>query len=206
MRIGGFLAGLALAVPVGVVASSLTLPNVFSNNTVADAVAVNQNFAAVDVAVDDNAARIAALEAKVAALESADVNRPVFSAHLTSHWTTQNAVIKFTGLMVNNGNHYSTTTGEFTAPSAGLYRFCYGGIKASGSTTQVGRMHLRKNGVNIVAATDGAYQARASEGATYGYASPCVILPLSVGDRISAYNSDLGGWYEYYTHFSGQKL
>lgn len=206
MRFGGFLAGLALAVPVGIVASTLTIPHAFTNNTVADAAQVNQNFGAVKGAVDDNATRIAALEAKVAALEAADANRPAFSVYLTSAWTTNGATIKFTGSLLNNGNHYNATTGEFTAPSAGVYRFCYGGIKASGSTTQVGRMHPRKNGANLSAVTDAVYQARASEGATYGFASPCVNLALVAGDKISMWNSDLGGWYDSYSFFSGSKL
>jgi hypothetical protein len=51
-----------IAIPLGVLASSLSMPNTFANGTVADAVEVNQNFSAVAAAVNDNDARIAALE------------------------------------------------------------------------------------------------------------------------------------------------
>jgi hypothetical protein len=53
---------LAVAVPGTLFAGAVGTLNVFSNGTVADADAVNVNFEAVRVAVDDNAARIDALE------------------------------------------------------------------------------------------------------------------------------------------------
>jgi hypothetical protein len=51
----------AVAFPLGITAASVSLPNTFSNGTVADADAVNANFAAVSAAVDDNDARLTAL-------------------------------------------------------------------------------------------------------------------------------------------------
>jgi hypothetical protein len=63
---------LSIAV-VGTVAlaSSLTLPFTFSAGTTARASEVNANFSAVKTAVDDNAARVTALEARVTAIEAA---------------------------------------------------------------------------------------------------------------------------------------
>jgi hypothetical protein len=56
--------GIAAAVtasPLALLASAVALPNTFVNGTVADADAVNANFAAIEAAVDDNDARITAL-------------------------------------------------------------------------------------------------------------------------------------------------
>lgn len=55
----GFLA--VFAYPAWTFASSVTLPHVFSNNGSITATKLNENFAAVKAAVDDNAAQISAL-------------------------------------------------------------------------------------------------------------------------------------------------
>lgn len=127
-------------------------------------------------------------------------NRPAFSVYLTSHWTTQNAVIVYAGVNLNNGGYYSTSTGRFTAPVTGLYLFTFGGIKATGSTGQVGRMDLRRNGSILNP------QSRASEGANYGQSSVTTILFLNAGDYVDTWNTDAGGWYTNYTFFSGHLL
>jgi hypothetical protein len=49
--------------PLAVWAGSLDVPNTFTNGTIADADAVNGNFAAVETSVDDNDARINQLSA-----------------------------------------------------------------------------------------------------------------------------------------------
>lgn len=59
------LAILILAVPA--YAGTLSIPNTFVSGTSAKASEVNENFDAIDVAVDDNATRIAALEASLTA-------------------------------------------------------------------------------------------------------------------------------------------
>ena len=51
-------------------ASNLTTPNTFSPNTPASAAQVNENFTAVEVAVDDNDSRLVALEAALGSLQS----------------------------------------------------------------------------------------------------------------------------------------
>lgn len=48
----------------------VTIPNTFQSGQVASAAAVNANFSAVEVAVDDNAQRIAALEATIQTLQN----------------------------------------------------------------------------------------------------------------------------------------
>jgi hypothetical protein len=59
-----------VAVPTMLFAGDLTLPNTFTNGTVADADAVNANFAAVETEVDGNAADIAALTTAVSDLQT----------------------------------------------------------------------------------------------------------------------------------------
>jgi hypothetical protein len=58
----GLVAGAVIATPLVVVASSVTLPNLFTNGTTADATEVNANFNAVKAAIDDNDGRLTALE------------------------------------------------------------------------------------------------------------------------------------------------
>ncbi|MEZ5465773.1 MAG: hypothetical protein R3F22_11255 [Lysobacteraceae bacterium] len=68
MALGGFVLSALAALPV--TAGDLTLPHSFSAGTPAVAAEVNANFDAVETAVDDNDARIAALEALVVSLQS----------------------------------------------------------------------------------------------------------------------------------------
>jgi len=55
-----------LAIPLVVAAGTLSVPNTFTNGTVADADEVNQNFGAAETAINDNDARIGAAESGVA--------------------------------------------------------------------------------------------------------------------------------------------
>ncbi len=79
---------------IGVNAAELTIPNTFVANTPAVASEVNGNFAAVETAVDDNNARIAALEATIASLQ-ATVNS--LNSRLTS--VENNTVLELDGLL-----------------------------------------------------------------------------------------------------------
>ena len=67
-----------LAVPVVVVAGTITLPHAFVNGEVADANQVNANFDAVKTAVDDNDSRI------TAAQSTADANAVTISSAAAS--------------------------------------------------------------------------------------------------------------------------
>jgi len=89
-------------VSIGANAANLTIPNIFVPNTPAVAAEVNGNFGAVEVAVDDNNARIAALEATIVSLQ----------ARLSA--VENNTVLELDGLLgYSELNGYPTA--EFTA-------------------------------------------------------------------------------------------
>lgn len=60
---GRWLVVALVAIPAAAYAANLTVPYAFTNGTPADANEVNDNFLAVEVAVNDNATRVASLEA-----------------------------------------------------------------------------------------------------------------------------------------------
>lgn len=62
MRLRTALVVSAVAVPSFLAAGTVVLPHTFSNNTIADANAVNANFSAVKAAVDDTASKLEALQ------------------------------------------------------------------------------------------------------------------------------------------------
>jgi len=61
-------------------------------------------------------------------------NRPSFSVYYDSSTTEGiGGTVVFTGVYHNTGNHYSTSTGKFTAPVAGLYQFNFVGFGSTSS-------------------------------------------------------------------------
>ncbi|HIF24386.1 MAG TPA: tail fiber domain-containing protein, partial [Gemmatimonadetes bacterium] len=79
-----------LAVPLVVVAGTVTLPNTFTNGTVADADQVNANFGAVKTAVDENDGRIT-INAGIASTALGTANGAVLDA-AAAHGTADTAV------------------------------------------------------------------------------------------------------------------
>lgn len=65
--------------------------------------------------------------------------QPAFSGKLATH---QSGVLIMTNMALNNGSHYSTSNGKFTAPVAGMYHFILTTLE-QGST---GAVRIRKNG------------------------------------------------------------
>ena len=126
-------------------------------------------------------------------------NRPAFSVYLSSHHPST-GVLVYGGVNNNNGSHYNTSNGRFTAPVSGLYQFTFGGIKYNGSPGSVARMNLRLNGSTLNP------QARASEGANYGWASVTTVIWMNAGQYVDTYSSGDTGWYVTYTFFTGHLL
>ena len=71
-------------------------------------------------------------------------NHPCFDANRTAGAVSSTSVIVYNVATTNNGNHYSTSNGRFTAPVTGYYQFWFGAIKQD--TSGVVRLHMRKNG------------------------------------------------------------
>ena len=71
-------------------------------------------------------------------------SHPCFDANRTAGAVSSVSVIAFNVATTNNGNHYDTSNGRFTAPVDGHYQFWFGAIKQD--TTSVVRLHMRKNG------------------------------------------------------------
>lgn len=115
----------ALVAPVALFAG-VTVPHVFSNNVVADAAQVNQNFTTLATAVDGTNARIDALGTLAA------------KSTITNGDVAANAAIAGTKVAPDFGAQAVTTTGTVTAgcPAGwGNYngRFCYSPVQPATS-------------------------------------------------------------------------
>ena len=69
---------------------------------------------------------------------------PCFDANRTAGPLSATSVIVYNQASLNNGNHYDTSNGRFTAPITGIYQFWFGAIKQQ--TSSVVRIQMRKNG------------------------------------------------------------
>lgn len=103
--------------------------------------------------------------------------QPAFDAGLTSASGGVGAVqtVLFDNVRLNQGNHYSSSTGRFTAPINGVYEFYWGGIK--NGTTSVTRAVLRRNGTDI-------RENRLAEGDLYNAACWIMLLELNAFDYV----------------------
>jgi hypothetical protein len=127
--------------------------------------------------------------------------QPAFDVALDgSNYTTANPVI-FDEVYHNVGSHYSTATGRFTCPVAGMYLFYTSHIK-NGSTA-VSRRRFNKNG----SATKGGRHQRLTETSinTYGdNGTFFIIIECAAGDYITVeqYAGSVYGSREY-DYFGG---
>ena len=135
--------------------------------------------------------------------------QPYFQArssagNFTNEWDA-GQVIKFQTVDTNQGSHYSSSTGRFTAPVAGFYQFNFTGFGYNGGavgTTNV-IVFLRKNGTNYIALV---YDHNNVNGTTYPSATGSAAVYLSVNDYVDLYVSSAGIYADtsnLYTAFSG---
>lgn len=132
-------------------------------------------------------------------------NQPAFDVTRSAGLTSNNNVI-YNTVNLNNGSHYSTANGRFTAPVTGRYFFYWTNIGLN-SSGDVHRYYLRVNGSNT------NKQLRLDQttvGEAYQQATQNGILSLSAGDYVNVYYTSDSGSNSYgnnaYTRFGGYLL
>ena len=114
-------------------------------------------------------------------------NNPVFYAHNFGNGggtTTSGNYIVHKNTEVNIGSNFSTSTGIFTCPRNGVYKFTWGAI--GGNVDTVYRYYIRINNANIINGTHNRIDNTAS-GSNYGNGTSSIILPLSTNDTVRIY-------------------
>jgi hypothetical protein len=113
------------------------------------------------------------------------LNNSVFYANTRCKYTgadtagtwTSALVVKYQTKSFDTHNTYSTSTGLFTAPSAGTYRI-YGSVQWTGLSTNTINMYVRKNGSDV---------AETREGASDSFAEIYDVVALNQGDTLGIY-------------------
>jgi len=138
---------------------------------------------------------------------------PVFWAYSSSidSISTADTAIVFGDTDLNNGNHYSTSTGRFTAPVAGIYEF---NVQALFRKTNVsggkGELTLYKNGSNVN--TRGlAFSGEGTADNAHHNTSFVYRMSLAVNDYVQPYTDDITSGCNFYlryrlAYFSGRLI
>ena len=128
-------------------------------------------------------------------------NRPCFDVVKSNGNVSSGNYIIYNTDHINNGGHYSTSTGKFTAPVAGFYFFAFGTIK---NTSSVTRLYIRKNQSNVYNA--GRHLRIDDNQGGYGdNGAMTIVLSLAVGDEIQIYcgGGEIYGTTQEYCYFNG---
>ena len=131
--------------------------------------------------------------------------QPAFYAHRTSSYTlaagSGDTLLSTNSATVNRGNHYSTSTGRFTAPVAGLYKF---DVHLSCYATQSSSLGSQDDSMNLTLAINGADLGRNAGARTQMFnagmnsangvelgVSFSAVLNLNVGDYVQPEMNDV---------------
>ena len=125
-------------------------------------------------------------------------NNPSFLAYRTGAWETVSGTVVFGSTAFNIGGNYSTSTGRFTAPVAGLYSFTYVFYSSLAST----QWAFKRNGSDYVLAD--TYLA-AEGSATDTSINSTLGIYLNIGDYISCgpRTTNSNSTYNGHTFFGG---
>ncbi|KAJ8256358.1 hypothetical protein COCON_G00185100 [Conger conger] len=93
---------------------------------------------------------------------------------ISDSYPTHKGPLRFTNVLVNEGEGYSPVTGAFTCPRAGFYHFT-----VHASTYGLAQFMINKNGQNVVS----AYHTTLNEKKSQMASSGCVIK-LSESDKV----------------------
>ena len=106
--------------------------------------------------------------------------QPVFQVSGATSGVSDNIWI-FNEVYANIGNYYSTSTGRFTAPIAGVYFFWWSNIGGTDGSTY--RYRIRKNNVNV----DNIHLRLPSTSNYSANGTMTVAIPLSVNDFVNIF-------------------
>ena len=113
--------------------------------------------------------------------------RSLSNAQSGAGTTGTNHTLVFSSATNNTGNHYSTSTGLFTAPVAGRYFVTFSGLY-NASNNNTGPVYLMHNGTE-------KYRAyHHGSGSYYEQVSVSGVLSVAANDTISVY-SVIAGWH-----------
>ena len=137
---------------------------------------------------------------------------PVFWAYSnTTSVSGNNTAIVFNLTDLNNGNHYSTSTGRFTAPVAGIYEFNVQCLFRKLSTNSgYGEITLFKNGSNV--SVRGLAYGGEGDGDNAHYNTSFVYrTSLAVNDYVQPHTYYVSSGSDFYinqrlAHFSGRLI
>ena len=131
--------------------------------------------------------------------------RPAFDVTVSNGPVSNGNTIVFNEADLNNGGHYSTSNGKFTAPITGTYLFYFGGLKDN--TAAVARIKLLKNDGSYIHNRELRLDNRPS--ASYGEnAATTIICSLNSGNTVEVRVTDgtIYGGSDGYTFFGGYLL
>lgn len=117
--------------------------------------------------------------------------QPAFSVTRSAGDIASDSIYVGNVVMLNNGSHYNTSNGRFTAPVTGIYAFhCY--FMASGSTNDTAISgQFWKNGAGL----GNSVPYTRANGENFQGMAGHVIIPLNANDYVQLKNSGSSGWY-----------
>jgi hypothetical protein len=124
--------------------------------------------------------------------------QPAFSVYPASGTPIGSGTLTFTGVRFNIGNNYSTSTGRFTAPVAGIYLMILTAQHYGGTATN-GWIDLRLNDAEINA------RYETFDGAQYTSGGISAVVQMAAGDYITIVPS-ANIFHDDNTNFSGYLL
>ena len=130
-------------------------------------------------------------------------NHPCFDAVRNSGHISTQTYINFNTVKANNGGHYNSSNGRFTAPVAGYYFFSWTSIK--NNTNTVTRLYIHKNGSSAY----GNRHLRLDQGQDYGdNGTMTAVIQLAENDYVQIYlgAGSIYGVTEEYCIFNGYLL